>query len=311
MTILLSAQNSGNENDFMKNPYDVSNYKSTKARLTSSVMYFLNKEYEENKVPQSLKAELIKPKPADTEGGNITINKTITVPKDFKGGVVQNIISPLSAADLSAMVANHAAANAPKPLKILMLTANPATTTKLNLDKEYARIGEKLQGKSSQFDLTLQRAVNRTEFKEFTQTVKPAILHFSGHGEESAINSPGGLAVQNEDKNGQELLSSSKLEALFEFFIEIFPMKAVILNACYSKEQAETIAKFVPYVVGITAAVKDEYAIAFSTGFYFALDNAADLDLKFAFKSGRAEARSAGAKREDFVLYENGQVLVI
>ncbi len=191
-------------------------------------------------------------------------------------------------------------------LKILMMTANPAGTTKLNLDKEYARISEKLQDKQEQFNLIVRRAVSDTEFKEFTETIKPAIIHFSGHGEDGQ---DGGIVVQNDDKNGYEMISTDSLDALFEYFTEeAIALKAVLLNACHTEEQAQTISKYVPYVLGTTVAIGDEAAIAFSTGFYFKL---AELGatIEQAFRSGRTQAVMKKALKTHFVLYKDGKKL--
>ncbi len=196
----------------------------------------------------------------------------------------------------------------PKWLQILMLTANPAGTTKLNLDKEYARIAEKLQNNRDAFHLTVKKAVNRTEFKEFTETLKPAILHFSGHSEKGGNS--GGLIVQNDDKNDYEMISPSTLHELFDYFKGEFAMQAVVLNACFSEEQAAAIAQHVPYVIGTTTEINDEHAISFSTGFYFKLANS-ESNFEQAFKSGRMEAIGAGAQKQNFVLYKNAAVLAI
>jgi len=193
----------------------------------------------------------------------------------------------------------------PGQLKILMLTANPAGTTKVNLAKEYARIAEKIQHKKDQFLLTVERAIDRTALKETTETVKPHILHFSGHGDEEGE----GIILQNDDKNGYEMLSSNRLNALFKYFVkEGIDFKAVLLNACYSEEQAQVISKHVPYVMGTTIAIEDEYAIAFSVGFYFKLDKSG-LNIEQAFSSGRTEAELAGADESHFVLFKNGERL--
>ncbi len=192
-------------------------------------------------------------------------------------------------------------------LKILMLTANPAGTTKLNLDKEYARIAEKIQHKKDAFDLTVQRAVDKTAFRETTELVRPHVLHFAGHGEEGGEY--GGIIVQNEDRNEQAMITPDGLDALFDYFKgEGIDLKAVVLNACYSQEQAEAIAKHVPYVIGTTVEIGDELATAFSVGFYFKLVES-DCNIEQAFKSGRVAAQMEGAKKSHFVLFKNGERL--
>ena len=190
-------------------------------------------------------------------------------------------------------------------LQILMLTANPAGTTKVNLDKEYTSIGEKLQSKPDQFNLTVKKAVSKSEFMQFIDTSKPDILHFSGHGESGKY---GGIIVQNDDKNGEDMITPKGLDALFEYFKEEgINLKAVVLNACYSEEQAQVIAKYVPYVIGTTVEIGDTLAIAFSVGFYYKLAEEKGLDFEKAFRSGRTRAVLDGADKSNFTLYKNGK----
>jgi Effector-associated domain 11/CHAT domain len=189
-------------------------------------------------------------------------------------------------------------------LKILMLTANPAKTTKLNLDKEHSNIVVKLEKNQEKFSLMLRKAVTSTEFKEFTETLKPDILHFSGHGEGGSY---AGIVVQNDDKNAEELISIDGLDALFEYFQDQnVKLKIVLLNACYSEEQALTISKYVPFVIGTNVAIGDVAASAFSTGFYYKLAASENLDYEQAFKSGRTEATLKGAARSNFILFKDG-----
>lgn len=48
-------------------------------------------------------------------------------------------------------------------------------------------------------------------------------------------------------------------------------LKCVVLNACYSAEQAEAIAATIDCVVGMSSAIEDQSAIGFSKAFYQAL----------------------------------------
>ncbi|MBX7243570.1 MAG: CHAT domain-containing protein [Bacteroidia bacterium] len=203
--------------------------------------------------------------------------------------------------------------------KILMFTANPAGTAKLNLDKEHSQIALKLQGRQAVFPLITERAVDKTSFREKVYLEKPAFLHFSGHGEAvdnelTQMNLPnGGLIVQNDDHNGYETLSSDVLEVLFEYFREEgISLSAVVLNACWSENQASAISKHVPFVIGTTQKIKDTFAIAFSVGFYFRLaESYPQIDIPAAFKSGRTAAVLAGASKSDFVIYQNAEKVQI
>ncbi len=195
-----------------------------------------------------------------------------------------------------------------KKLKILMLTSNPANTTKLNLDKEHSVITQKLQGKQELFNIILKKAVSGTEFKEFTQQEQPGVLHFSGHGEKGKY---AGIVVQNDDKNEEALIPIGGLKALFKFFQKHFQIKVVLLNACHTQDQAAVISKYVDYVIGTNVAIGDKAASAFSSGFYFQLAEDNQMDITNAFDSGRTEAVMKGAEEDNFVIYHKGELIVV
>lgn len=193
-------------------------------------------------------------------------------------------------------------------IKILMLTSNPAKTTKLNLDKEYTDINRKLQQKQELYNIILEKAVSGTEFKEFTQRERPSILHFSGHGAEGDY---AGIIVQNDDKNGEALIPVKGLRALFKLFKKRLNIKVVLLNACYTQEQAATISEYVDYVIGTNVDIGDVAASAFSSGFYFQLAKDEQMNVEDAFDSGRTEAVMKGADEDNFVIYRKGELITI
>lgn len=202
--------------------------------------------------------------------------------------------------------------NVPEPpssekLKILMLTANPAGSTKLNLDREYATIMQKLQGENM-FNILLKKAVSGDEFREFTQQEEPAILHFSGHGKDGKYK---GIVVQNNEKNEEELIHTAGLKALFKRFKKRFKIQVVVLNACHTQEQAAVISKYVDYVIGTNVDIGDTKASAFSSGFYFQLAEENSMDIEDAFDSGRTAAVMKGAAEENFVIYKNGELIEV
>ncbi len=192
-------------------------------------------------------------------------------------------------------------------LKILMLTANPSGMTKLNLDREYARISEKLQTKQDKFNLIVKKAVNKTEFREFTEIEKPNILHFSGHNENGES---GGILLQDEEKREYEIVPTATLDILFKYFNKKLKIQTVVLNACVSEEQAMVIAKHVPYVIGTTTSIKDSHAASFSVGFYFTLSESGD-NIVDAFETGKIEAVLGGAAESDFIIYKDGVKLIL
>lgn len=197
--------------------------------------------------------------------------------------------------------------NVLKKQTILMLTANPAQTTLLKIKEEHSAIAKELEDNQERFLLKCEHSVNKSEFMRFPEELRPDILHFSGHGY-GGDEIGTGIVVQNDDKNKPDLITPYGLNSLFEYYKRNnIAFKTVILNACYTDEQAEIIARYVPYVIGVTVSVIDEHSIAFSKGFYAELSNSTQLDFIKAFDSGRMRAVLEGAKEEHFVLFKHGE----
>lgn len=165
---------------------------------------------------------------------------------------------------------------------ILILAANPKTTSHLRLDEEVREIDAGLQRakKREKFDLQQRWAVGVRDISQALLDFKPHIVHFCGHG-----GGDDGLAF--EDQTGKlQYVSTAALTGLFELFSPKFNQKVecVILNACYSEVQATAISQHIPYVIGMTQAIGDRAAIEFAVGFYSALGAGESID--FAYKLG-------------------------
>ena len=160
---------------------------------------------------------------------------------------------------------------------ILFLAANPKDTTRLELGKEVNKIDGAIQSARyrDQFDLKQRHAVNITELQGLFLRFEPSIVHFSGHGsQESAL-------IFEQDDGTSITAPPSALTDLFRIINQNKKIQCVILNACYSEEQAEAIGKHVPCVIGMSTAISDEAAIKFSTSFYRALTNGQSINNAF------------------------------
>jgi AAA-like domain/CHAT domain len=169
--------------------------------------------------------------------------------------------------------------------KILILSANPKNSVSLRLDEEVREIEKGLTRAKMRdlFELEQKWAVRPRDMQRAISDFKPQIVHFSGHGA-----GKDGLVL--EDETGQaKLVSTSALTTLFELFNQV---ECVVLNACYSEIQAEAIAQYIPYVIGMSQAVGDQAAIAFAVGFYDALGNGEDFES--AYKHGCVAIKMAG-----------------
>ncbi|MGB3652513.1 MAG: CHAT domain-containing protein [Rivularia sp. (in: cyanobacteria)] len=176
---------------------------------------------------------------------------------------------------------------------ILVLAANPKTTSRLRLDEEVREIDAGLQRARKreafnlQFDLQVRWAVRVRDVSQALLDFNPQIVHFSGHG-----GGDDGLAL--EDETGMQYVSTAALAELFELFSQNQknPIECVILNACYSEVQATAISQYIPYVIGMNKAIGDKAAIEFAVGFYSAASAGESID--FAYKLGCNSIAMAG-----------------
>jgi hypothetical protein len=146
--------------------------------------------------------------------------------------------------------------------KILVLASNPKGTSALDLDREIREIREGLRQSPhrDQFQIDWRGAVRPIDLRRSLLEVKPQIVHFCGHG-----TGAGGLVLENED--GKELfVENDELSRLFEIFSKT--VECILLNACYSEVQANTLIQHINYVIGMSQEIPDNAAIAFAVGFY-------------------------------------------
>jgi hypothetical protein len=159
---------------------------------------------------------------------------------------------------------------------ILILAANPVDTNHLRLGDEVGVIQDAMRdGEGSSYSIKTEWAVSSGDLQRCLQKHKPSIVHFSGHG------SPTGEIVL-QGKNGKaEVVPARALVGLFEI---LQGTETVVLNACYSAEQAEALAKVVAQVIGMSRKMGDGAALQFAAGFYGGL--AFVKDYRRAFQLG-------------------------
>jgi hypothetical protein len=192
---------------------------------------------------------------------------------------------------------------------ILFLAANPNDAPQLNLNKEFVQIFLNVQ--NSKLEVRTQPATTSASLRDALLDYQPRFIHFSGHGTSANATQDAKIDItQNKienlqddaraigkiptddtnlagiyllDTNGaKKFVSGAALANLFKICLQKFKIDLVILNACYSEEQAKAIFDAgIPYVIGMNTAIPDATAIEFSTGFYRSL--AKDNDISFAF----------------------------
>jgi len=162
--------------------------------------------------------------------------------------------------------------------KVLVLAANPLSTTRLRIDEEVREINAGLQRakKRELFELEQRWAVRSNDLRQALLDVEPQIVHFCGHGSSS------GLYLEN--SVGQpHIVSPEALAGLFKLCSSY--VECVVLNACYSEDQAKAINQHIDYVIGMKQAIGDKAAIQFAIGFYDALG--AGRQVEDAYEFGR------------------------
>jgi len=150
--------------------------------------------------------------------------------------------------------------------RVLFITADPTEKTRLRIQKEHREISSELAMSMSRdaFNFDAFFAVRPADLsRAILSKPRAKFIHFSGHGSNAG-------AICLEDDIGQtKIVNPTVLATILE------PLgtstECIVLNACYSVEQAEELVKVVPNVIGMNSAISDKAAIAFSIGFYQAL----------------------------------------
>jgi len=151
-------------------------------------------------------------------------------------------------------------------ISILFISADPSDTPRIRTNQEFREIHDQLSLSQLREKFELEQPLLSVRPQDVSQALlrmSPHIVHFSGHG------TPDG-ALCFEDPSGKLLRVESG--ALADLFRQFTPkLTCVILNACFSEEQAKEISQNVRYVIGVKDSIGDEIAIAYSIGFYQAL----------------------------------------
>jgi CHAT domain len=169
-------------------------------------------------------------------------------------------------------------------IKILFLAANPVDAkSRLRLDEEFRQIRKKLRGGDQRdcFELISEWAVSAEDLQEILMHHKPHILHFSGHG--SATQ---GIVL--EDQSGKmRLLDKQAFANLLRVLKD--NLRMVVLNACYSEDQANYLKEIVDFTIGMGKAVGDKAAIFFASHFYQGLAFGRSVETAFELGKGQLD----------------------
>lgn len=166
-------------------------------------------------------------------------------------------------------------------IRILFLSANPWTNSRILVDEEAREISEKIQEGPyrDKFALFKETAIRPNDLQKLLLMHQPHIVHFSGHGSKIHKIILGGAHGRGRTVDRQGL---TEVLALYNKHVHL-----VVLNACFTKAQARLISERVNYSIGMSKGIGDKVAVAFAGAFYRALGFGRSV--REAFDSAKAE----------------------
>lgn len=176
-------------------------------------------------------------------------------------------------------------------MKILFLSASPLTSARLDIELEAKAIRAAIAASTYREAITFidESAVTPSDLVKLIDSVRPQILHFSGHGESE------GIVLRDEFSDTHVIRGGSLQRVLENRGIEL-----LVLNACGSDEHAQSALLSVKTVVGTIDAVEDRIALSFSTAFYEAI--AGGMDVAAAFERAQRIVDANGGPRANYIL---------
>lgn len=166
-------------------------------------------------------------------------------------------------------------------IRILFLSANPWTTSRILVDEEEREIFERLQEGPyrDKFEFHRHAAIRPIDLQRLLMTYEPHIVHFSGHGSKQQKMILGGKPGRGKQVDRDGLV---QMFALYKSHVRL-----VVLNACFTRTQALSLSEVIDYSVGAGQGIGDKEGVAFAGAFYRALGFGKSV--KAAFESAKAE----------------------
>lgn len=174
---------------------------------------------------------------------------------------------------------------APAEVAVLFLASSPDDQPTLRLDKETREIEKRVRSSEYRDSIYFRPHMARQlpDLLDDINEVRPTILHFSGHGSDSA------LAFEDADGNTQ-MLDNALLGRLLE--AAAGGVRLIVFNCCDSAAQAEVAVEHVELAIGMDTAIDDEDAKVFAGQFYNSLGFG--LSVAEAFRQAKVQVELAG-----------------
>lgn len=168
-----------------------------------------------------------------------------------------------------------------KKIRILFLSANPWMTSRILVDEESREIFDRLQEGPyrDKFELYNHAAIRPKDLQKLLLMFKPHIVHFSGHASKKFKIILGGSHGRGKTIDHRGL---TDVFALYKRHVRL-----VVLNACFTREQAHSLSRVINYSIGTGRGIGDKVGVTFAGAFYRALGFGKSV--REAFDSAKAE----------------------
>jgi len=151
-------------------------------------------------------------------------------------------------------------------MAVLMLLADPARGSLLDLDREFQVIRKTISSTRNSGQVLLKpiAASSLADLGPEVREFRPSVLHISGIGGHEGKEH--GIALLAGKSAGAQLASADELLGFFRLTAPM--VRCVILDACYRREQSLAIAQQVACVIGTPSVLSDEAALTFTLALY-------------------------------------------
>jgi len=148
--------------------------------------------------------------------------------------------------------------------RVLFLAANPRDRAmeQLALDEEAREIQQKIDAAKyrDSLELVTRWATRPADLLQYLNQYRPQVVHFSAHGSQHEE------IILQDDMGQSKPVSKCALKQLFETLKD--NVRVVVLNACFSRPQAETLVEVVDCAIGVKGAIGNGAARKFAGSFY-------------------------------------------
>ncbi len=172
--------------------------------------------------------------------------------------------------------------------KILMLLANPESPKTSRKREETRKIRDALKRakNGNLFEILERSDISADDLSQELSTIEPYIIDIFGCDD----GIKGLVLEENSEKN--TLTDLRKIELIAELFqLHSKGIECIILNRCYSAEQAREIVQHIEFVIGISQSLEDAKATEFLSEFYYHLGSEHPIRNAYKLSCNRLEGK--------------------